>query len=169
MPPKVPTLPWNQIEPRLSIAGLSVQDICALLRAGEWCAVESRNQQVMFLYDFTRSKYYISLQAASIGQVFEIHEVHVRKIRSKARKQPDQNRPFALSPEQEDAGFLSLPPHRTLHISFRSSMSSHLESSKRLRSINVGMTRCGEKWIMSFGYSVLMSRQRRPRRSGHLG
>jgi hypothetical protein len=45
-------------------------------------------------------------------------------------------------------------------------MSSYLESSKKLRSINVRMTPCGEKWIMSFGYFVLKSRQRPPRQSG---
>jgi hypothetical protein len=56
MPPKVPVLPGNEIEPRLSITGLSAQDIHALLRADEWCALESRNQQVIFLYDFARDE-----------------------------------------------------------------------------------------------------------------
>jgi hypothetical protein len=91
------------------------------------------------------------------------------KFDRKLKKQPDQDRPFALSSEQENAGSLSLPTHRTLRISFRSSRSSHLESSKGRRSINVGMTPCLRNWIMSFGYSVLMSKQRPPRRSGHLG
>jgi hypothetical protein len=63
---------------------------------------------------------------------------------------------------------LSLPTHCTLHISFRSSMSSDLESSKKVRRFNVGIAPCGEKWIMSFGYSVLMSKQRPPWRSEHL-
>jgi hypothetical protein len=64
MPPKVPALPRNKIEPRFSITSLSAQDICALLRADEWCALESRNQQVVFLYDFARSECSISLPTA---------------------------------------------------------------------------------------------------------
>jgi hypothetical protein len=157
MPPKVPALPQNEIEPRLSATGLSAQHVRALLRADEWCALESRNQQVVFLYDFVMSECSISLPAAIIGQIFEILEARVWTIRSKAQNTARPgHRPFALSSEQQDTGFLSLCTHRTLHTSFRSSMSFYLESSKRLRSINVGMTPCGEKWIMSFGYSVLM-------------
>jgi hypothetical protein len=74
MPPKVPALPRNEIEPRLSIAGFSAQDICVLLRPDEWCALESRNQQVVLLYDFARNECSMSLPAAIIGQVFEIPE-----------------------------------------------------------------------------------------------
>jgi hypothetical protein len=80
MPPKVPALPRNEIEPRLSITGLSVQDIRALLRAGECFALESRNQKVEFLYDFARSECPTSLPAAIIGHVFEIHEVTFGKF-----------------------------------------------------------------------------------------
>jgi hypothetical protein len=58
----------------------------------------------VFLYDFARSQCSISLPAAIIGQVFEIHEAHVWKIRPKAHKtaRPGHRR-FALSSEQEDA------------------------------------------------------------------
>jgi hypothetical protein len=85
MPPKVPAIPGNETEPPFSITGLSVQDIRALLRANEWCAEESRNQHVVFLYDFSRSEWSISLPAPIVGQVFEIYEAHVWKIRSKAQ------------------------------------------------------------------------------------
>jgi hypothetical protein len=127
MPPKVSALPRNEIEPRISITGLSAQDIRALLRADEWCALESRNEQVVFLYDVARSEYSTSLPAVIIGQVFEIHEAHVWKIRSKAQKTARPgHRLFVLSSEQEDSGFFSLPTHRTLRMSFRPSMSSYL-------------------------------------------
>jgi hypothetical protein len=85
IPPKVSALPQNEIEPHLSITGLSGQDICVLLRADEWCALESRNQQVVFLYDFARNECFISLPAAIIGQDLEIHEADVWKIRSNAK------------------------------------------------------------------------------------
>jgi hypothetical protein len=104
MPPKVLTLPRNEIEHCLSITGLSAQDIRALLRAAEWCALQSRNQRVLFLYDYARSECSTSLPAAIMGQVFEIHEAHVWKTRSKAQKTARPgHRPFALSSEQEDA------------------------------------------------------------------
>jgi hypothetical protein len=103
-PLKVPALPPNEIEPLLSVTGLSVRDICALLRADEWHGLESRNQQVMFLYGFTRSECSISLPTAIIGQTFKIHEAHVWKTRSKAQKTARPGHcPFALSSEQEDA------------------------------------------------------------------
>jgi hypothetical protein len=44
------------------------------------------------------------LPATIIGRVFDIHEVHVWKIRSKAQKTARPGHcPFALSFEQEDA------------------------------------------------------------------
>jgi hypothetical protein len=71
--------------------------------------MESRNQQVVFLYDFDRSECSISLPAVIIGQVLEIHEAHVWEIRSKTQKTAGPgHRSFALSSEQEDAGFLPL-------------------------------------------------------------
>jgi hypothetical protein len=74
------------------------------LRVDEWYALESRNQQVVFLHDFARSKCSIFLPAAIIEQVFEIHEAHIWKIRSKAQKTARPgHRLFALSSEQEDA------------------------------------------------------------------
>jgi hypothetical protein len=64
----------------LSITGLSAEDVRALLRADEWCPLELQNQQVVLLYDFAESECSISLPAAIIGQVFEIHEAYVWKI-----------------------------------------------------------------------------------------
>jgi hypothetical protein len=104
MPLKVPAVPRNEIKPSLLITGLSAQDIRALLRADEWCALESRNHQVVFLYDFARSECSMSLPAAITEQVFKIHEAHVWKMRSKAQKTTRPgHRPFELSSEQEDA------------------------------------------------------------------
>jgi hypothetical protein len=104
MLPKVFPLPRSEIKPYLSITGLSAQDIRALLRADEWCALKPQNQQIVFLYDFARSECPISLPAAIVGQVFEIHEAHIWKIRSKVQKtaQPGHCL-FALSSEQEGA------------------------------------------------------------------
>jgi hypothetical protein len=62
------------------------------------------NRQVGFLYDFAKSECFIYLPAEIIGQVFEIHEAHVWKLRSKVQKTARPgHRPFALSCEQEDA------------------------------------------------------------------
>jgi hypothetical protein len=139
MPPKVPAIPRNEIEPRLSITGFSAQDILALLRTDDWRAWDSRIQQVVFLYDFARSECSISLPAAVIGQVFEIHEAQVWKVQSKVQKTARPgHRPFALSSEQDDAGFLLLPTRRTLRISFMSSMSPYLESSKSYKVLTSG-------------------------------
>jgi hypothetical protein len=80
------------------------REICALLRATEWCPLYSRNQHVVFLCNFDRSECSISVPAAIAGQAFEIHEAHVWKILSKAQKTARPgHRPFALSSEQEHA------------------------------------------------------------------
>jgi hypothetical protein len=108
-PRKFFVLPPNEIERRLSIAGFSAQDIRALLREDEWCALESRSQQVVFLYDFTKSKCPISLPAVIIRRVFGIHEAHVWKIRSKPQKTARLgHRTFELSYEQERAIITSI-------------------------------------------------------------
>jgi hypothetical protein len=66
--------------------------------------LQNRETSNLFLYDFTRSECSISLPAAIIGQVFEIHEAHVWKIRLKAQKTARPgHRPFALCSEQKDA------------------------------------------------------------------
>jgi hypothetical protein len=86
------------------ITGFSAQDVPALFRADEWCALESRNQQVVILYDFDRSECSMSLPAAIIGHVFEIHEAQVWKIRSKAQNTARPgHRLFARSSEQKGA------------------------------------------------------------------
>jgi hypothetical protein len=100
LPSKVPTLARNEIEPHLSTISLSAQDIRVLLRADEWRTLESRNLQVVFLYDIARSECSMSLPVAIVGQVFEIHEAHVWKIRLKAQQTARPgHRPFALSSE----------------------------------------------------------------------
>jgi hypothetical protein len=106
MRPKVLALARNEIEPHLSITRLSAQDIRALLRDDEWFALESRNQQVVFLYDFAKRECSISMPAAIVGRVFGIHEAHVWKIRSRAQETARPgHRPFAKSSKQESAIF----------------------------------------------------------------
>jgi hypothetical protein len=46
--PKVPALPQNEIEPRLLSTGLSAQDIRAMLRADEWCALNRETSKLCF-------------------------------------------------------------------------------------------------------------------------
>jgi hypothetical protein len=102
MPPKVLALPRNGIEPRVSITGISAQDIHALLRDGEWCTLESRNQKVVLLSDFAMGEYSVSIPAAFIGRVFGVYDARVWIIRSKAQKAARPSyRPFALSSEQD--------------------------------------------------------------------
>jgi hypothetical protein len=86
MPPKVLALPRNGIEPRLSITDLSAHGILTLLIDDERCALESRNQQVVLLYDFAKRECSVPLPTATVGRVFGIYEAHVWKIRLKAEK-----------------------------------------------------------------------------------
>jgi hypothetical protein len=75
-----------------------------MLRSAEWCALDSRNQQLVFLCDFAQTECSTRLPAAIVAQIFEIQVGHVWKIQSKAQKNPKPPyRPLALSPEQEDA------------------------------------------------------------------
>jgi hypothetical protein len=52
MPPKVDALAPELIQHALQEAGLSGQDIRAVLRAPEWHSPNSRNEQILFLFDF---------------------------------------------------------------------------------------------------------------------
>jgi hypothetical protein len=68
----------------------------------EWCVLNSRNEQIVFLYGFAKSKRSISLPAAIVGRVFGIHKAHVWKTRWKTQKTARSGqRPFVFSSEQE--------------------------------------------------------------------
>jgi hypothetical protein len=61
MPPKVVALPSELVQHALQEAGLPGQDIHASLRAPEWQGLNSRNEQILFLFDFIGSNRGIGL------------------------------------------------------------------------------------------------------------
>jgi hypothetical protein len=87
MPPKVAALPSELIQHGLREAGLSGQDIPAILRAPEWHGLNSRNEQILFLFDFVGSNCDIGLSNQVLARIFGITPHDVSKVRSKARKQ----------------------------------------------------------------------------------
>jgi hypothetical protein len=60
---------------------IMAQDIRAMLRSGACGALDSRNQLVAFLYDFTQWECGIILFTQTLGSVFD-----VRKMHSKAKQ-----------------------------------------------------------------------------------
>jgi hypothetical protein len=87
-PPKVLALPRERIERALCNAVVTVQDVRVLLRSDDWCALHSRNEQLVFFYEFVKTEYGRSLTSEVLGQAFGIEPSHVRKTRSKAEKKP---------------------------------------------------------------------------------
>jgi hypothetical protein len=51
MPPKVLALQQEAIEPKLYHIGIVTQDIRLMLKSGAWGALDSRNQQIVFVCD----------------------------------------------------------------------------------------------------------------------
>jgi hypothetical protein len=84
MPPKVLALPHERIERALCNTGVTAQDVRALLRSDDWCALHSRNRQLVFFYEFVKTEYISSLTSEVFGQAFGIEPSHVTKIHSKA-------------------------------------------------------------------------------------
>jgi hypothetical protein len=80
MPPKVLALPRERIERALCNTGVTAQDVRALLRSDDWCALHSRNEQLVFFYEFVKTEYIRSLTLEVLGQAFGIEPSHVRKI-----------------------------------------------------------------------------------------
>jgi hypothetical protein len=104
MPPKVAALPREVLEPRLYATGVCAQDIHAMLRSPEWCALQSRNKQVVFMDDFIMNELGITLTAAALGAAFMIEGSHLRKIRSKAQNKPKAaHHPTTLTEDEESA------------------------------------------------------------------
>jgi hypothetical protein len=91
MPPKVAVLPSEFIQYALQAAGPSGQDIYAILRAPEWHGLNSRNEQILFLFDFVGSNSGIGLSNQELARIFGITPHYMSKIRSKAGK-PQKNR-----------------------------------------------------------------------------
>jgi hypothetical protein len=104
MPPKVLALPREPIERALCNTGVTAQDVRALLRSDDWCALHSRKKQLVAFYEFVKTEYSRSLTSEVLGQVFGIEPSQVRKIRSKAEKKPTSPyRPAALNEDQTAA------------------------------------------------------------------
>jgi hypothetical protein len=77
MLPKTAALPREVLEPRLYATEVPGQDICAILRCDEWCALQSRNQQLLFIDIFLKDECGIALSAAAIDDIFMIEGSHV--------------------------------------------------------------------------------------------
>jgi hypothetical protein len=86
MPPKTSAIPPELLQPGLQNTRLPAQDIRALFRAPDWPLLNSRHEQVIFLFDFAGSNCGIGLSNQVLASVFGITPRHVSKIRSKARK-----------------------------------------------------------------------------------
>jgi hypothetical protein len=86
MPPKVLALLRERIERALCNIEVTAQDIRALLRSDDWCALHSRNEQLVFFHEFVKTEYSRSLNSEVPGQAFGIEPFHVRKIRSDDRR-----------------------------------------------------------------------------------
>jgi hypothetical protein len=104
MPPKVLALPRERIERALCNTWVTAQDARALLGSDDWCALHSRNEQLVCFSEFVKTEYSRSLTSEVFGQAFGIEPSHVRKIRSKAEKKPKfPYRPAALNEDQTAA------------------------------------------------------------------
>jgi hypothetical protein len=57
MPPKVLALPRERIERALCNTGVTAQYVRALLKSDDWCALHSRNEQLLFLYEFVKTEH----------------------------------------------------------------------------------------------------------------
>jgi hypothetical protein len=99
MPPKIAALPSELIQCTLQEAGLSGQDIRAILHAPEWHGLNSPNEQILFLFDFVGSNCGIGLSNQVLAWIFGITPHHVSKVRSKARK-PQKPPPHPLKSDE---------------------------------------------------------------------
>jgi hypothetical protein len=80
MPPKVAALPREVLEPALTSAGMTAQDIQSLLRSDAWRDLDSRNSQVVFLWEFSQSDGTIRFDTSDIAKTFNIHEMQGKAI-----------------------------------------------------------------------------------------
>lgn len=104
MPPKVATVPRQVPEPGRYATGVAVQNICAMPRSDKWCALQSRDRQLLFIDNCLKNECGIALAAVAIGDTFVIEGSHARKIRSKAHIKPKAaHRPLALTEDEEAA------------------------------------------------------------------
>jgi hypothetical protein len=72
MPPRILALPRERIERALGNTGVTAQDVRALFRSDDWCALHSRNEQLVLFYEFVKAEYSRSLTSEVLGQTFWI-------------------------------------------------------------------------------------------------
>jgi hypothetical protein len=77
MAPKVAALPSELIQYTLQAAGLLGQDIRAIMRAPRWHGQNSRNEQILFLFDFVGSNSGIGLSNQELAWIFGITPHHI--------------------------------------------------------------------------------------------
>jgi hypothetical protein len=80
IPPKVLALPRERIERALCNTGVIAQDVQALLRSDNWCALHSRNEQLVFFYEFVKTEDGRSLISDVLGQAFGIELLFSKDI-----------------------------------------------------------------------------------------
>jgi hypothetical protein len=131
MPPKVLALPRERIERALCNTGVTAEDVRALLRPENSCALHSRNEQLVFFYEFVETEYSRSLTSEVLSQAFWIEPSYVRKILSKAEKKPKPPyRPAALNEDQTAAVVAFVENgHRTQNYVTQSDALSFIETN----------------------------------------
>jgi hypothetical protein len=104
MPPKVAALPREVLEPAITSAGMTAQNIRALLRSNAWRDLDSRNNQAVFLWEFSQSDGTIRFVTSDIEKIFNIQDHHVSSIRHKAypKKKPPYRLPTLDSHQEEN-------------------------------------------------------------------
>jgi hypothetical protein len=104
MPPKVLALPRERIERTLCKTGVTAQNVRALLKSDDWCALHSHNEQLVFFDEFIKTEYNKSLTSEVLDHAFGIEPSHVRKICPKAeKKMRPPYRPASLNEDQTTA------------------------------------------------------------------
>jgi hypothetical protein len=75
----------------------------AMLSSETWAALDSLNEQVVFLYDLISKESGTTLFSAALGRVSEIQESHIRTIHCKAKTKPYAwHRRLALDSDEEN-------------------------------------------------------------------
>jgi hypothetical protein len=101
MPPKVSGLPSKLSQHAFQEAGLSDQDIGTILHAPELHGLNSRNEQILFLFDFVGSNCGVGLNNQVLARIFVITPHSVSKVRCRARKPQNRHHPLKLDEAHE--------------------------------------------------------------------
>jgi hypothetical protein len=102
MTPKVAALSREVVEPVLTSAGMAAHDIRAVLRSDRSRDLDSRNSEVVFLWEFSQSDGTIQVGTSDHAKIFNSQDHHVSSIRHKAHlKKKVPYRPPALDSHQE--------------------------------------------------------------------